>query len=172
MPTAPQRNLELKARYPDLERAHRLAHQLGAEPRGTLHQRDTYFHTPKGRLKLRETARETAQLIAYLRPDHLRARTSRYHLVPVPEPEQLAAALEATLGIRAVVEKRRDLFLYRNVRIHLDDVSALGTFLEFEAVLAPDDSEADAIDLLADLRRTFGISDDLLLAGSYADLLA
>lgn len=167
-----RRNVELKARYADLEHARRIAETLGAEPRGMLQQRDTYFPVPQGRLKLRETASEPAVLIAYDRPDDPASRTSRYHLVPVPDAQQLSAALQSTLGIRCVVEKRRELFLYHNVRIHLDEVTGLGTFLEFEAVLGHDDSEAGAHQLLADLRRSFGIPDDVLLAGSYADLLA
>lgn len=164
-----RRNIELKARCADLDGARHIAETLGAEARGTLQQRDTYFQVPQGRLKLRETAGEPAVLIAYHRPDDSASRTSRYHLVAVPDAQQLTAALQSTLGVRCVVEKRRELFLYRNVRIHLDEVTGLGTFLEFEAVLGPDDSESGAHTLLADLRRSFGISDDVLLAGSYAD---
>jgi adenylate cyclase class 2 len=165
-------NVELKARYDDLDRARRIAETLGGEPRRILQQRDTYFHAPQGRLKLRETAGEPAVLIAYDRPDHSASRTSHYHLVAVPDARQLSAALQSTLGVRCVVEKRRELFLYRNVRIHLDEVTGLGTFLEFEAVLGPDDSESGAHSILANLCASFGISDDVLLAGSYADLLA
>lgn len=172
MQTPPHRNVEIKARCPDLDRARRVAEQLGAQSGGVLRQRDTYFHVSRGRLKLRETAGDAAVLIAYSRPDASEARTSRYYLVPAADPESLAAALQAALGIRCVVEKRRELFLYHNVRIHLDDVTGLGTFLEFEAVLTPGDCESDAHKLLADLRRSFGIKDDVLLAGSYADLLA
>ena len=55
--------------------------------------------------------------------------------MPIAEPALLKAALTAALGVRRVVDKRREIFLADNVRIHLDDVAGLGTFLEFEAVL-------------------------------------
>ena len=45
-----------------------------------LHQRDTYFNVPHGRLKLREEG-ERAWLIPYDRSDAGEARLSRYRLV-------------------------------------------------------------------------------------------
>jgi len=33
------------------------------------------------------------------------------------------------------VSKRREIYLWHNVRIHLDAVTGLGSFVEFEAVL-------------------------------------
>ena len=51
---APQSNLEIKARDPDPRRSLELAIALGAEDRGEISQRDTYFGGARGRLKLRE----------------------------------------------------------------------------------------------------------------------
>ena len=51
---SPRRNVELKARDAEPERSLERARALGAEDRGELRQRDTYFATPRGRLKLRE----------------------------------------------------------------------------------------------------------------------
>ena len=52
--SAPRRNVELKATDPDPARSLRIALDLGAEDRGVIAQRDTYFRVPEGRLKLRE----------------------------------------------------------------------------------------------------------------------
>ena len=52
--SAPRRNVELKATDPDPARSLAIVRELGAEDRGVLHQRDTYFRVPEGRLKLRE----------------------------------------------------------------------------------------------------------------------
>jgi hypothetical protein len=52
--SAPLRNLELKARDPDPRRSLALALALGAEDRGEIEQRDTYFARARGRLKPRE----------------------------------------------------------------------------------------------------------------------
>ena len=78
--------------------------------------------------------------------------------------------LEAGLGIQVVVRKTRQLFLWENVRIHLDEVEGLGRFLEFEAVLEEGQEEADGYAQLKRLRSEFGIDDDDVVGGSYSDL--
>ncbi len=59
----------------------------------------------------------------------------------------MAEALDYALGPPVVVvAKRRHLFLWEGVRIHLDEVEELGTFIEFEAVLeSPAGDEAIAL---------------------------
>ena len=49
-----RRNIELKALDPDPARSLAVCRELGAEDKGVLRQRDTYFRTRAGRLKLRE----------------------------------------------------------------------------------------------------------------------
>src|ERR671929_219922 len=122
----PRRNVELKARDPDPARSLERCVALGAEDRGELRQRDTYFAARRGRLKLREQEPGGAELIAYERADAAHARESRYRIAPVAEPEALRDALDAALGTVVVVDKRRRLFLWEGVRIHLDSVDGLG----------------------------------------------
>ena len=166
-----RRNIELKARCPDLDAARDAARRLGAEWGGTLEQRDTYFVVPHGRLKLRQTAGRGAELVAYARANSTDVRGSDYRLVPVPDPSALLAALEMSLGIRGDVVKTRELWLWRRVRIHLDRVEGLGTFLEFEAVLEPAEPDQAGHDKIATLREVLGVRDADLLATSYSDLL-
>jgi predicted adenylyl cyclase CyaB len=134
-------------------------------------QTDTYFRVPNGRLKLRRIQGLADELIWYERPDQSEARICRYVRVPVPGADLLQTALAAALGVRGEVCKRREIFLWHNVRIHLDDVTGLGFFLEFEAVLSPQDTEAAAHQHLKDLRRELAIGDSDTCDGSYADLL-
>jgi homotetrameric cytidine deaminase len=168
----PRRNVELKAvdREPDTTLAVALA--AGAVDQGILVQRDTYFAVPAGRLKLRETEGAPAQLIAYERPDDPEVRLSRYHLVGVDDPGATLAGLTATIGVRVVVAKRRRLLLWENVRIHLDDVTALGRFVELEAVTAPGADLRAEREKVDRLRETLDIRDGDLRAGSYSDMLA
>ncbi len=144
---------------------------LGAEDRGVLVQRDTYFNAHNGRLKLREEEGAAPHLIAYERPDRAGRRESRYRIVEVARVEELKASLVAALGIKVVVAKERRLFLWEsNVRIHLDQVEGLGSFIEFEAV-APADSDLSQEESQAtQLRTAFEIDDADVIGGSYCDL--
>ncbi len=167
---AAARNLELKAVDPDPAATLAAALALGAEERGVLRQRDTYFHAAQGRLKLREQDGEPAELIAYARADRPGPKVSTYRVVPVLDPEPLAAALHEALGTRAVVEKERRLLVHDGVRIHLDRVARLGAFVELEAV-AGGGGITVLVPRVDALRAVLGITDDRLVARGYADLL-
>jgi homotetrameric cytidine deaminase len=158
---APQRNLEIKARDADPRRSLELALELGAEDRGEIAQRDTYFGHANGRLKLREQDPGDAELIQYRRADEAGPRVSDYRLVAVAEAEALREALDAALGTLVVVQKSRRLLVWEGVRIHLDEVEGLGSFLELE-----DTSGGDRLDAL---RAKLDIQEPI--AGSYSDLL-
>jgi len=166
-----QRNIELKAQCTDLERARSAIVQLGARDAGVQHQIDTYFNVLQGRLKLREINGERAELIWYERSDQAAARDSRYRIVQVSNPQELAAVLTDACGVRGRVIKRRHVYLYHNVRIHLDVVEKLGTFVELEAVMTPGEEDGAARRRLEQLTRAIGIRDGDLCSGSYSDLL-
>jgi homotetrameric cytidine deaminase len=168
---APHRNVELKARDPEPERTLAAALAHGAADQGVLEQRDTYFAAREGRLKLREERGRPAQLIAYARADEAAARTSAYHLVDVPDPAVAAAALEAALGVTVVVAKRRRLLLWEGVRIHLDEVDGLGSWVELEAVAAPGSDLRAEHETVARLRNVLGIADAHVVARGYAAML-
>jgi predicted adenylyl cyclase CyaB len=67
--------------------------------------------------------------------------------------------------------KRREIWRWEGVQMHLDAVEGLGTFVEFE--LAVDDGAASARgeQHLHQLLARLGLGGDALLAGSYADLV-
>jgi predicted adenylyl cyclase CyaB len=92
-------------------------------------------------------------------------------LVPVPEPAALLAALEASLGIRGDVVKTRELWMWQRVRIHLDRVERLGTFLEFEAVLEPGEPDEAGHRKIGTLREALHVHHGDLIGTSYSDLL-
>jgi homotetrameric cytidine deaminase len=169
---APRRNVELKARDRDPARSLERALALGAEDHGELRQRDTYFATSRGRLKLREQEPGGAELIAYERDDAAEARESRYRLAPVADGAALREALDEALGRTVVVAKRRRLLLWEGVRIHLDEVEGLGSFVELESVAEPGSDLGAEGERVATLRAELGIADRDLVATGYADLLA
>ena len=167
----PRRNVEVKATDPDPGRSLSVCLQLGAEDRGVLVQRDTYFRVPDGRLKLREETPGGAALIQYHRPDAAVARESRYRIAPVEDGAALREALDAALGTLVVVDKERRLLLWKGVRIHLDSVQGLGSFVELEGVAPPEsDLSAEAANV-AELSEALGLDANRILAGSYSDRL-
>lgn len=166
-----RRNIELKAKLASVEAARPIAKRLATETLEAEAQTDTYFAGAQGRLKLRERQGLPAQLVWYARTDSEEAKPSDYLLVEVSDAAALKQALASAYGVLVVVEKRREIYLHDNVRIHLDRVTGLGDFLEFEAVLAPGEEDASGYAKLAELAREFGIEPVHRIATSYSDLL-
>lgn len=167
----PRRNIELKAIDHDPARSLETCRALDASDEGVLWQRDTYFNVPAGGLKLREQQPGRAHLIQFERADEAQQRESRYRIIDVDDPQTLLAALTTALGVTVAVTKQRRLFLWRTVRIHLDTVEHLGTFIELEAVAPPDSDLNHEHQLIQELRSAFSITDDLLIATGYATQL-
>jgi adenylate cyclase, class 2 len=169
------RNIELKARCPALEAAHNIARGLGAAGPAVEVQRDTYFGTARGRLKLRQRWCDRtvfpSQLIWYERPDDARARASDYTLYETADGEGLRTLLSVALGVVVAVHKRRSVYLHDHVRIHLDEVENLGTFLEFEAIVDGQCTDTQAHVKVAMLCAAFGITTERVVRQSYSDLL-
>jgi len=167
-----QSNLEIKARCADLASARAVAERLATDHPGVDEQVDTYFATRAGRLKLRESSLSGGQLIPYLRPDQPGPKRSDYQILPVADAPQLRRTLGEILGVHRVVRKRREIFLVDNVRIHLDEVEGLGTFLELEAVFdGSPAAEAEQQRKVDALMRELGVSPPDLVDTSYEGLL-
>jgi predicted adenylyl cyclase CyaB len=172
MPETPSRNVEIKARLRDRERLRSVARSLAPSPPSVLRQVDTFFPVPSGRLKLRAFEDGSGELIQYDRPDATGPKESRYRIVPVQRAEELRLALVTALGVSVVVRKTREIFIAGQTRIHVDEVEGLGTFVELEVVLRPEQSVADGERIASDLMKRLGITDGDLEGGAYADLLA
>ncbi len=164
-------NIEIKARIDDFDllqtRAVALSHTAGK----WLQQEDIFFHTARGRLKLRIFNREHGELIYYERADSHGPRQSSYEIAPCADPLALKATLAAALGVRGVVKKRRLLFLVGQTRIHLDQVEGLGHFMELEYVLQPGESAGAGLAAVHALMAQLGVKEENLLDKAYIDLL-
>ncbi|NIT55786.1 MAG: CYTH domain-containing protein, partial [Aliifodinibius sp.] len=104
----------------------RLASRADIHPKFRHFQKDIYFKVVQGRLKIRIENGFVPCLIEYYRDDGTAPRRSDYSLTPLPDYEKSLKELKNSYGILAEVEKWRELYLYKNVRIHLDDVMNLG----------------------------------------------
>ncbi len=164
-------NIEIKAKYDDLSQAKEIAERLKTDYLGILHQIDTYFETKQGRLKLREINNEEAQLIPYSKDYQAGPMKSTYSVMPVKDPDNVKDLFDKLLGTTIVVDKKREVFLIDNVRVHLDEVKSLGTFIEFEAVyeeVSPQSKEKEE-KRVSELMDTFQIKSHNLLKKSYVD---
>ena len=165
-------NVEIKARIPSVDALLPLAQALSDDEHlQRIHQDDTFFAVPHGRLKLREFHDGAGELIHYLRPDATGPKVSDYLLVPVPEPDAMRDALHRACGLVGRVRKHRILALVGQTRIHLDQVEGLGDFLELEVMLREGQTEAEGTAIAHDLMARLGVTPDQLVQGAYLDLL-
>ena len=128
-------NIEIKARIKNPDQIREAIKKLEHRYIGLDHQIDTYFKTDHGRFKLRESSLSGPYLIFYIRENLSGPKSSVYQKLPVDDAPGLKTLLKKMQGVHRIIEKRREIYLYENVRIHLDEVKELGTFLEFEAVM-------------------------------------
>lgn len=164
-------NVEIKARCGDPSGIRKFLLNQGADFIGTDHQRDTYFHVPTGRLKLRRGNIENA-LIRYLRPDQTGPKTSEVTLCPIPDSAPLEIILDEVLGTKVVVVKQREIYFIGNVKFHIDMVEGLGGFVEIEAI--DDSNRFSLVELQTQCQHyldAFGIQPDDLLSDSYSDMI-
>jgi adenylate cyclase class IV len=171
--TSMPRNIEIKARISSVAALLPAAQGLARAPAERIEQDDTFFALApgRGRLKLRQFADGSAELIHYHRPDSGDAKASDYVRVPAPDPAALREALARSCGVLGRVQKTRLLLLVGATRIHLDQVQGLGDFMELEVVLADGQSDAEGTRVAEDLMRQLGLQDAPRLAGAYLDLL-
>ena len=162
-------NYEFKARIKDEQRVRDALKTLNARSIGTDHQVDTYFRVPAGRLKVREGRIENA-LIFYRRSNARRARQSAVEMMLLPRRNSLRAILERALATLAVVDKRREIYFVKNVKIHVDRVRRLGRFLEVEAISRTGDVKKIRSQA-RHFQQLFGITAKDIVAESYSDLI-
>ncbi len=165
------RNVEIKARVRDFDALQLRAAQLADGPAEIIEQLDTFYVTPRGRLKLRVLAPDRCELIQYSRANDASAKTSTYDIVRSNDPASFSRILESALPIRGVVTKRRHLYRVGPTRIHVDEVEGLGTFMELEVVLSEGQTAQYGARIAENLMAQLGIEEADLICGAYIDLL-
>ncbi len=163
-------NVEFKAELRDLDLARVLCRRVRATLAETLHQTDTYFRLADGRLKRRETAGHPTEYIYYHRDNAARARVSRFNIYSLEQARAHFGSLELPTWV--VVRKVREVWMHSGVRIHLDQVEGLGTFMELEALVTPTSPVELCHQTVQLIRQAFGPVMGELVSLSYSDMLA
>lgn len=129
------KNLEIKIRVSNTEEIKNKAIEMEAKDFGILHQIDTYFLVGKKRLKLREE-KDRSCLVFYIRPDTADSKFSKYYIINIASSllKFTKILLTSFFSVKVIVNKKRNLFIYKNTRIHLDKVENLGCYVELETV--------------------------------------
>jgi predicted adenylyl cyclase CyaB len=164
-------NVEIKARCTDPDNVRLFLQQNHATFVGTDKQADTYFNTNKGRLKLREGNIEN-NLIYYERADTAGPKDSKFILVKVEDAAGLKEVLSASMGIKTVVNKKREIYYIDNVKFHIDEVDRLGSFVEIEAGNVLANLNRGQLQQQCDYYvKALGINHTDMLSRSYSDML-
>jgi adenylate cyclase class IV len=162
--------IEFKAELRDPVIARRQCQVLGAVRIGVLQQTDTYYKMADGRLKQREAPGEPTEWIYYPRRDIVRPRMSSYTILSDAQARRRWGT--QTLKSWVVVKKFRELWMLDNVRIHLDEVEGVGTFIEFEALVSKRYDVQACHARINELRQLFGPTLGEPVGPSYSDLVA
>ncbi len=165
------RNIEIKARVPDLATFRAKAASLASGPKQIINQTDAFFVVSRGRLKVRAFSDGSGELISYERADQQGPKESVYTRVACEDARAISHALSTVLSVRGIVEKEREVFLVGRTRVHLDRVENLGCFVELEVVLAPGEPTEQGHREAHNLLRSLQIPEQALVAEAYIDLL-
>ena len=165
------KNIEIKARLKDLSSGLETAKTLSGKDPEIIHQEDFFFNCANGRLKLRMFSSSNGELIFYNRKNKKGPKTSEYFISKTVDPMGLKNVLYRSHGICGVVKKTRYLFLVGRIRIHIDQVENLGSYLEFEVVLSENENDEDGKKEAYRLMEQFGVKEEDLIDSAYVDLI-
>lgn len=165
------KNIEIKARCENLAFVRNKLHELKADFKGVDHQIDTYYNSREGRLKMREGNIET-NLIHYNRPNQSGPKQSDFTLFKTDNPEGLKDILSKSMGVKVVVDKKREIYFIKNVKFHIDEVQELGNFVEIEVTDMKGDRTVQEMQVVCEeYMQILNIKSKDLLQVSYNDLL-
>jgi adenylate cyclase class IV len=163
-------NVEFKAELRDPALAASICRTIGATFICTMEQTDTYYRIPSGRLKKREIPGEPTEYIFYERANRAAPRLSHFLIYDEAQARERFGAEPLPVWVR--VRKRRDLWMHGQVRIHLDEVEGLGTFLELEALVTRDHNISRSHESIAALREHLAPVIGEPIDCSYSDMIA
>ena len=165
------RNVEIKARLSDLNAVLQRVQEIADQGPYEIEQDDTFFCCDSGRLKLRQLAPDDGKLIFYRRADQSGPKESFFVHCTTSDPAGLREVLSLAYGRAGRVFKHRTLFHIGRTRIHIDQVTGLGNFLELEVMLSEEEPAEAGEREAKQLMDKIGIKPSQLIKTAYVDLL-
>ncbi len=161
------KNLELKIGVTSHKSLKKILLQIGAKNKGILNQKDVYYDSPNGLLKLRiENGDES--LIFYNRNENDKSRWSDFEVLKFTNGKG-EKFFNKLFDVEIIVKKKRELFYYDDTRIHLDTVKFLGKFLEIETLVI--NGKVDAKKRFEKIISLLKLDESKQIRKSYRDLL-
>ncbi len=164
------KNLEIKVEVNSLEN---IKKELSfAVYQGLLHQEDTYYLLGARRLKIREQEK-IHEIIYYVRINKKSSRKSTYFRLVIPNYllPFLKIVLNSIFKVKTVVIKERELYLYKNTRVHLDTVENMGYYLELETVINTKEKEDFFLHQHDEVKELLNLQKYKIVEYSYSDIL-
>lgn len=161
------KNLEIKVIHHDFDYIRKVLKEYYT---GILNQTDTYVNVDDGRLKLREEDQQ-AYFIRYYRQNVSTDKESVYHCYPVSDVVAFWQIFASAMSTEIAVKKKRELYLYKHARIHLDEVEGLGKFVEIEVLIRNEEEQAGSKALMDELMTLMQLEGAEVCALGYRELL-
>lgn len=164
-------NIEIKARTNKADSIRVFLLNNDADFKGVDDQVDTYFKSATGRLKLRQGNIENS-LIYYEREDAYTPKQSNCTVIPVTDGQGLKSILSASIGVKTIVKKKREIYFIQNVKFHLDSLEGLGNFVEIEASNKIIDLPVEKLKEQCNYyMKAFDLKEEDLVHQSYSDMI-
>ena len=162
-----KKNYEIKCKLDNYKNIKELAGSLNFSYT-VEKQVDIYYKVKSGRLKLRIINDKEANLIYYNRAERSNKRISHYIISKTNDFKELDNILRKQFEVLITVEKVREIYINKNIRIHLDRVKKLGSFLEIEIIYG---NLAKAKKEMKGLIQFLKLNENTFIRNSYSDLL-
>ncbi|KAI6188309.1 CYTH domain-containing protein [Aphelenchoides besseyi] len=163
-------HLTLKAQVPDdVEKWEETLFNYTQTIGQIANQEDIYFNVPFGQLKLRTTrsAKDCGELIAS-KPVPNFPGLVEIQGTSIQDVDTMRMTLGLAMNELGSIKKRRRVYVKDNVRINLDTVEELGTFVDIE-IYKLNDVE-DYKTLAQNIKNELGLNDAQLIGSTYLDL--
>jgi predicted adenylyl cyclase CyaB len=163
-----KKNYEIKCRIDDRKKVTEIKKALSKYKHSIEKQTDIYYKTSNGRLKLRIIDDTSGSLIQYNRAEKKNKRISKYTISKTKDFRELDFILKKQFDTLVTVIKKRDVYINKNVRVHLDKVKNLGSYLEIEIIY---ERLSDAKKQMQELITKLELDETKFIKESYSDLL-
>lgn len=162
------KNYEIKCELTDRKTIAHIIYSVKGYSHSVEKQTDVYYKADSGRLKLRIINDRLGNLIFYDRGEKTGMKISKYIISQTKDHKELNSILRKQFKVLVIVNKKRDIYIHNNIRVHIDTVKGLGRFLEIEIIY---ENLSKAKEQMKGLISKFQLNENKFIKGSYSDLL-